>query len=136
VKNLHLVAAEAAQRIVDEPRPAKSLENLVTRSLGVLQDNGVYAAVLYLRSQTKDRDMATTLSGQLLALAGGASGSAEAELKFLVDNVCNDIRRLLLVKAIWEQTLIYTRYGAKAKGTEAKASTAASPETATAAAQG
>jgi hypothetical protein len=38
----------------------------------------------------------------------------------LTDSVCNDLDKLLLVKQLWEQTLIYARYGAKARGIEDK----------------
>jgi len=41
-------------------------------------------------------------------------------LKFVTDQICGDLNRLLLVKQLWEQTLIYARYGAKARDAEEK----------------
>jgi hypothetical protein len=39
----------------------------------------------------------------------------EKRLKFVTDKIASDLDTLLLVKQIWEQTLIYARYGAKAR---------------------
>jgi hypothetical protein len=36
-------------------------------------------------------------------------------LKFVTDKIASDLDTLLLVKQVWEQTLIYVRYGAKAR---------------------
>ena len=46
---------------------------------------------------------------------------ASTALQFLTDHICNDLDRLLMVKQLWEQTLIYGRYGAKAREAEEKA---------------
>lgn len=125
MKNLDLIAAEAAQTIITNTRGPKASEvdNLVTKALGVLQENGVYAVLLYLYSRTSgaDKDVAEKAREKLLSLTSElglskpASTRASDALKFLTDNICNDLDRLLLVKQLWEQTLIYTRYGAKAR---------------------
>jgi len=128
MKNLDLLAAKAAQTIIDETtRPdikATEVENVITKALGVLQEDGVYAALLYLYSRGKvtERPIVKSTREKLLdlmkdlALSVPASKDAEIALKFLTDHVCNDLDRLLLVKQLWEQTLIYARYGAKARG--------------------
>ena len=128
MKNLDLIAARAAQTIINETtRPdikASDVENVVTKALGVLQENGVYAALLYLYSRTNaaDKPIAEKAREKLLDLTKEltlpelASREAKTALKFLTDHVCNDLDRLLLVKQLWEQTLIYARYGAKARG--------------------
>ncbi len=125
MKNLDLIAAEAAQTIITNTRGPKASEvdNLVTKALGVLQENGVYAVLLYLYSRTsgtdkvvaeKAREKLLSLTSEL-GLSEPVSTRASDALKFLTDNICNDLDRLLLVKQLWEQTLIYTRYGAKAR---------------------
>ena len=43
-----------------------------------------------------------------------ADRAAEA-LRFVTEHISGDLDTLLLVKRVWEQTLIYTRYGAKAR---------------------
>jgi len=135
-RNLDLLAAKAAQEIIEETskieeaskrasgskqKAAAGIENLITKALGVLQENGVYAGLLYLHSRgDADRQIAEkTLQKMLfltseLGLSPPAGTNASENLKFLTDSVCNDLDRLLLVKQLWEQTLIYARYGAKA----------------------
>ncbi len=125
MKNLDLIAARTAQAIINETnqQEAGEVDNLITKALGVLQENGVYAAMLYLYSRTSaaDKAVAEKTRKRLLDLTAElglprlANTDPSAALKFLTDNVCNDLDRLLLVKQLWEQTLIYARYGAKAR---------------------
>lgn len=130
MKNLDLLAAQAAQKIIDDTTTinnvrleAGKVDNLVTKALGVLQENGVYAALLYLYSRTEkvDKFVAEKTRMKLLALTSElglsvpTSNDAGTNLKFITENICNDLDRLLLVKQLWEQTLIYARYGAKAR---------------------
>jgi len=128
MKNLDLLAARTAQGIIEETKgngKANEVENLITKALGVLQENGVYAGLLYLYSIGQPIAEKTYI--QLLSLISElglpipASTNASVSLKFLTDNICNDLDRLLLVKQLWEQTLIYARYGAKARGVEEEA---------------
>lgn len=130
MKNLDLLAAQAAQKIIDDTTTinndrleAGKVDNLVTKALGVLQENGVYAALLYLYSRTEkvDKFVAEKTRMKLLALTSElglsvpTSNDASTNLKFITENICNDLDRLLLVKQLFEQTLIYVRYGAKAR---------------------
>ena len=125
MKNLDLLAAQAAQKIIADTTKQKSgeVENLITKSLGVLQENGVYAGMLYLYSRTNATDKPIAMKTRenllsltsVLGLAAPESSNPSASLKFLTENICNDLDRLLLVKQLWEQTLIYARYGAKAR---------------------
>ncbi len=141
--NLDWHAAQAGQGIIkttkthwnkgeEKGTKASDVENLVTKALGVLQENGVYAVLLYLYSRSEsEQHIAKPIRDQLLELTrllkpSSSTGSkekavdikAEEVLKFLTDAVCNDLDSLLLVKQLWEQTLIYARYGAKARGVE------------------
>lgn len=130
--NLDVLAAQTAQTIVQmavEVRKvaAKDLDNLATKTLGVLQENGPYAMALFLASRSREVDkkiagviqenlfsqeMLTALFGNGISLPSNNDG----RLKFLANEVANDLNRLLLLKQVWEQTLIYVRYGAKARG--------------------
>ncbi len=141
--NLDWHAALAGQEIIkttkthwnegkEEKTKANDEENLATKALGVLQENGVYATLLYLYSRSgNEQHIAKPISIQLLELTRllklspptgtkemPVDAKAEQALKFLTDAICNDLDRLLLLKQLWEQTLIYTRYGAKARGIE------------------
>jgi hypothetical protein len=132
MENLDQLAAKAAQGIIDQTKKsskATDVENLVTKALGVLQENGAYAALLYLfsRGNSIERPIAEQTRKSLLDLLSKLSLSvpekkeAAVALKFMVDSVCYDLDKLLLVKQLWEQTLIYARYGAKAWDAENKA---------------
>ncbi len=114
--NLDQKAACYAQKIVEQG--GAEIDNPVTKSLGVLQEQGVYACVLYLLAN-KYRTVLLPLYDLLKELPAFHSSpdlpkDAKDVLKFYSDNVCNDLDRLLLVKDLYEQTLIYARYGAKA----------------------
>ena len=134
MKNLDLLAAEAAQKIIADTSAipkARDVENLVTKTLGVLQENGVYACLLFAYSRSKtepgktpndEKKVAKVVHQNLLTVMNKAlnktadtNANATVALKFLTDNICQDLDTLLLVKQLWEQTLIYARYGAKAR---------------------
>lgn len=124
--NLDLHAAATAQTIINNINKAgakpQDAENLITKALGVLQENGVYACALFLYARTMDRAIAEKVRDGLLQITSELGLSPpnnpdwKAGLKFVTDQICNDLDRLLLVRQLWEQTLIYARYGAKAWG--------------------
>lgn len=132
--NLDQRAAQHARKIVENCVPikdAKAAENLITKTLGVLQEQGVYASVLYLFSRSSDEGkIAQKLRVSLFSLlkelpryesdptlAGfGEYTKAQPVLNFYAEKVCDDLDTLLLVKELYEQVLIYARYGAKAEG--------------------
>jgi len=149
--NLDQKAAQCAQKIIESaiPKPdeAKAVENLITKTLSVLQEQGVYAMMLFLFSRTsKENKISPHIRQQLYdllqtlpaftniklpsaqetldALAIGDNegrktkqvAEAKQALSFYSDQVCQDLHTLFMVKDLYEQTLIYARYGAKAKG--------------------
>lgn len=126
MRNLDLLAAQAAQQIIKntESFKAEEVDNLATKALGVLQENGVYASILFLYSRSsKDAQIAPTIRQKLLSLASQEvlnkkppTDEPQQALKFVIEDICNELDTLLLVKQLWEQTLIYVRYGAKARG--------------------
>jgi len=138
--NLDRHAAQYAQKIVAEAKaceikkPVDTLERLVTKTLGVLQEQGVYAMILFLSSRTSDeKKVAPIIRKHLLDILCGANdasnsygipGFEEKEtpsedvnkvLEFFSEHVLNDMDKLLLVRDLYEQTLIYARFGAKAE---------------------
>lgn len=122
--NLDRLAAQHAQAIVKQAN--SDIETTVTKTLGVLQEDGVYACFLYLLAKEKEnRDVVVD---QMLTLLeklgfgwekpmknGKPDLSADAVLKHITDHVTQDLERLLLAKETLEQMLIYARYGAKAR---------------------
>ena len=125
--NLDLEAAKTSQEIINKTSDNNSTEvgNLITKTLGVLQENGVYACILYLYSRTSKSDEAVSkvTRKQLIEMTRlldknkryDGNDKAKDVLDFLTTNICNDLDTLLLTKQLWEQTLTYARYGAKAR---------------------
>ncbi|MCB0075982.1 MAG: hypothetical protein KDD73_01085 [Anaerolineales bacterium] len=119
--NLDQLTAQYAQKIVADGKA--DIENLITKSLGVLQEQGVYACLLFLFSRTgNEKSLAEKTRSHLYDLLKALPVFADKEitdqnaLQFFADTVCNDLDTLLLVKEMYEQALIYARYGAKAEG--------------------
>ncbi len=144
VKTLDYLAAKTAQEILKGATSlsadAKDLENIITKALGVLQAQGVYALYLYLYSQSgKEKPIQKAAAcivakiwdmlkeeplNQLNILADQYQMSSwekalEAKstvLSQVADHLTADLDTLLLVRDLYEQTLIYARYHAKALG--------------------
>lgn len=120
-KNLDYLAAKHAQKLIAEAKgDAKDLENTLTKTLGVLQENGVYACFLYLLASQKEKG--TQVIAKMLALLQDlqfpalpkADAGNQAVLQYVTEHITADLLRLLLAKEALEQMLIYARYGAKA----------------------
>lgn len=93
-------------------------ETLITKSLGVLQEDGIYAYFLYLASRgSKEKPIAEEISKKSFAMlkdTGIRSGDDLTSLRSMTNNL--DV--LLFAKELLERTLAYARYHAKAKGGE------------------
>jgi hypothetical protein len=121
---------------------AKGIDKLATDALGVLQEQGVYACFLYLFSKSGSETELNKFETEEMVACGIVSHLVnlfnkpeialfeleyKKELKpslinqeknevlnYVSEKIAVDLSRLLLVKSLFEQTLIYTRYGAKA----------------------
>jgi len=123
---------------------AKDFERVTTNALGVLQEQGLYAFFLYLLSKSgeeteenklkADEMVSCIMVEKLLNLLNTSeleclrvpftndwdkkpaqiNEDKKKILQHTSGQICVDLRRLLVVKTLFEQTLIYTRYGAKA----------------------
>lgn len=128
MRNLDILAAQTAQQIIADTMSFEhtAVDNLTTKALGVLQESGVYAATLFLHSRGRtDAEIALFVRKHLLGLAAqevvnqpAPADQAQAALGFVTSHIADDLDALLLVKQVWEQTLIYVRYGAKARNEE------------------
>jgi len=133
--NLDKIAADCARKIVGDvksvvKKPYDTLETLSTKTLGVLQSQGVYAMILFLFSRSSDeqkiapkilKNLYTALKSlpqfsQDKELNGfGENTEHDIVLDWFSKNILEDIDLLLLVRSLFEQALIYTRFGAKAE---------------------
>lgn len=110
-----IIQAVAPNNSLPKSERAK-LENTITKSLGVLQENGVYAFFLFLEYRLKELG-AEQVKNQSLGLLRHTGvnlliqdGDHFAALRRLTE----DLDKLLLARQLLEQTLIYARYHAKA----------------------
>ncbi|MGQ9529110.1 hypothetical protein [Chloroflexus sp.] len=121
--NLDRLAAQHAQAIIEHTKAKKAsdVDNTITKALGVLQENGVYACFLFLLAKEKEigsvvvKEMLNLLDGLGFGWGKPVSNKPEDVLKHISDKVTIDLERLLLAKETLEQMLIYARYGAKAR---------------------
>lgn len=118
IQNLDYLAAKHAQELIENL--GENAETPVTKALGVLQENGVYACFLYLYAREKDGGK---IAGKMVDLLNEALLKGEEirseNSKEILENVADKItgkgiERLLLARELLEQMLIYARYGAKA----------------------
>lgn len=121
--NLDQLCAKYGWQIADEVHRAigKGAESHITKSLGVLQEDGVYAFFLYQASRgLRERPGAEKLKDQagcLLKEAGIQAFQNDGDpLSTVRDHLANDLDQLFLAKRLLEQALIYARYHTKALG--------------------
>jgi len=130
MKNLDYIAAKSGQNILVSLKnmDKKELEKLINDVLLVLHGNGIYACILYLyaREKKKTETAAEELAKELLGSVKESLGidfenldekmkNPESVLSLVNEKICNNTDSLFLVKDLWERTLVYARYGAKAK---------------------
>ena len=138
-KNLDQLCARFGYNMAKEVNgafeKAADTENLITKSLGVLQEDGVYAFFLFLASQIKEKkgdkknrrsEAARILTNQATHLlqhewlsliqAGGGDGAYKRAMEEIrrEGGLASRLSDLLLAKRLLEQALIYARYHAKA----------------------
>lgn len=122
--NVDYLASKYAQEIVKKTdgENMKALENLATKTLAVLQEQGIYAMMLFLRSRTRDeRKLSKVIWEHLCSMLEKIPNfnyepdkCKEENILVYYSSITNDLDSLLLVRSLYVQTLIYTRYGAKA----------------------
>ncbi len=119
--NLDRVCAQYGWEIARQVHEAlkKSAENHITKSLGVLQEDGVYAFFLYQASrgdQNLGELAAKLFSDEKIALVPKGTTNTEQVLEAIrkPKGLAEDIDKLLLAKRLLEQSLIYARYHVKA----------------------
>ena len=117
--NLDAIAARAgfeiAKKVFQKSEKKSDTENWITKSLGVLQEQGIYAFFLYLAAQNKTATQ--TLSEHAASLLGQqgikilGAGDILGEIR---GGLAKDMDKLLLGHSVLTQALIYARYHAKA----------------------
>lgn len=113
-ENLDLACARAGQAIAEEP--SKELEKLVTSALAVLEEQGVYALFLFLKTrggkaaptiEQKVREFLKTTPQRAPLLSG------DGDVFALLQSMSEDLDKLLLARDLIRQALVYARYHAR-----------------------
>ena len=113
-ENLDLACARTGQAIAE--KPSKKLENLVTSALAVLEEQGVYALFLFLKTrgdntakiiEQKARDLLRKTPRQTPLLPD------DGDVFALLQLMSEDLDKLLLARDLLRQALVYARYHAR-----------------------
>ena len=121
IVNFEPVCASYGMKIMEGS--GKEAETIITKALGVLVENGIYAMALYLLTcQDKKygkKVLTQHLSGlwkeQDIELIDNKTDKSKESVLAAIRLMSNDISKLILAKKITEQTLTFARYHAKAK---------------------
>lgn len=139
-RNLDKLAGEVALEICGKDVDIGTLENLATKALGVLQEQGVYAMMVFLLSRSGDKlftDLKISNENKaaiictdklneslkkeplhLLSMNPNGVGSLKSKnnngvKKAILEmylKISESLENLLIVKEFYEQTLIYIRH--------------------------
>ena len=110
-ENLDLACARTGQAIAE--KPSKELEKLVTSALAVLEEQGVYALFLFLKTrggkaaptiEQKVREFLKTTPQRAPLLSG------DGDVFALLQSMSEDLDKLLLARDLLRQALVYARY--------------------------
>ena len=127
--NLDYLCMKYGGRIAECEGKKTDKENLITKALGVLQENGPYAMFLYLESQKGEKGVVNKCKTEILMLfreekllanSLGVTKSVpenNAEFKDIIEwlrDVSSDLDCLLFFKQICQQVMLYARYHVKA----------------------
>lgn len=120
VQNLDAACAKLGARIASSA--TKDTENSITKALGVLEEQGVYALFLYLHAREKNpwgeaasRELVAFLrqhpSAQDPLLGSNTNNNEPFEA---LQQLATDLDRLLFARDLLHRALVYARYHAKA----------------------
>jgi uncharacterized linocin/CFP29 family protein len=114
--SLEIVKALNNVEDVKRKKKAKELFNFITKSLGILQEDGVFAFYVYLKSEKDEKSYIINAIEEetVNLLKENINNQLNASLE-KIQLLAEDINTLLLAKSLIEKTLIYARYQAKSE---------------------
>lgn len=115
MENLDLKCAELGQRLAARSDVS---ETLLTDALGVLDEQGLYAAFLYLKARGGDGGQAVNeaANGFLKSLKwSNQPAEQERDVMATTKGLSKDLDDLLLARDLVRQALVYGRYHIKAR---------------------
>jgi len=118
--NLDKISAEAGFELADKNRDkAKDFERIVTKALGILIEDGLFAYAIWLESEDKSDiiDSSFELIKEKAGIIQGDYDSVrrpEKLRKAILSEIASDMQKTLLARQLLERMLVYARYRAKA----------------------
>ena len=121
VLNLDAACAALGHELGTSGQKPKDTENSITKALGVLEEQGVYAFFLYLhaREKTLGRNFSEKLMKFLRENVGRVPSDRNQNEPFdALQELAKDLDALLFARDLLHQVLVYARYHAKARQVE------------------
>jgi uncharacterized linocin/CFP29 family protein len=114
--SLEIVKALNNVKEAERKKKAKELFNFITKSLGILQEDGVFAFYVYLKSEKDEKSCTINVIEKetVNLLKESINDQLNASLE-KIQLLAEDINTLLLAKSLIEKTLIYARYQVKSQ---------------------
>lgn len=109
--NLDYLCAEYGQNIIPK---SKEDEVIIQKSLGVLQEDGLFAFILFL--ETKNGNITSYIREETAKLLNETGLTEDANKESIMNNILKiteNIDDMFLAKDLIEKTLVYARYHAK-----------------------
>ncbi|MBC7358354.1 hypothetical protein SAMN02745206_01407 [Desulfacinum infernum DSM 9756] len=114
-ENLDLACARVGKTIAE--RPSKELENLITSALTVLEEQGIYALFLFLKTRggSGEGEKVTKKIYKFLQQTPQQAPLLpdNADVFTSLQRMAKDLDKLLLARDLVRQTLVYARYHAR-----------------------
>ncbi len=134
-ENLDLACAKAGKGIVDKlsedskagPKLFKEIENLIRDAISVLEEQGVYALFLFLKTKTQSKKPGDLVSRELHIFLKNVPQKDpllcdDNDLFDSLQKLAEDLDKLLLASNLLRQTLIYAFYHARLRTKEVASS--------------
>lgn len=114
--NLDYLCAKHGQNI---PKANRDEETMIQKALGVLQEEGLFAFVVFLESKkgSTNKEVVGSILGktaELLNEVGLTKDANDKNIREMILDITKDIDSMFLAKDLIERMLIYARYRAKA----------------------
>jgi len=114
VQNLDILCAEKGRKLAEID---KMEERLLNAALSVLEEQGPYAMLLYLKARHGEIfNQAKKEFKALLREAVQLHADDQADVLAMVSTLAGDLDNLLFTRDLFRNTLAYARYHLKAKG--------------------
>ncbi len=114
IQNLDYTAAKTAKKLVGKIDDFSTLERVSTKAIGVMESQGIYGLYLFLNSRgATEKEVAKKVWEELENLAKNTLNLTSNEVAL---EIVKNRAYQMLVFDLFERTMIYVRFSAKAKG--------------------